>query len=469
MLNKQVYEKYIEKAQLHPGVKYAPCKPLYTFHNFEDLWKNWASKHINNGKVLEVEKKCTGQHYVLQYNGNDIIIYSNNSKIDKSKQFPQIGEDLKKIGPVILNVIVEDTNKVWVYDCVYYKGQDLTDLPLSKRRAYLKELVMSTTFLIPTAYLVTSRDELEKHVDKILYEDLSNGVVIKVWKSTFKFESDSNWVKLDRESQEYFITCTPYYKIDRIQKKVVRRGSRWCVVHAHPKKPGSTTDRAPGTPIKCFTGPNAKQRAIKMHQAILISQAKEAGKFKHIEKMQTEPEMSPEIKAPTQMIGHKPQKKIRFKIRIKKPIKKYGTSEGAIRAWDTRGRGRKTQEQQKIPKGRSDVAIYTDADGKEIILTVDHAKLKEYVNTVQTIKDLTDTIVERGHSPDVLPLQQEVLRLDKLRSELHNSIVEEGVKQVIEENPTLPKKEIESKMRGAVSREADRVITHARTRELGKQ
>ena len=52
---------------------------------------------------------------------------------------------------------------------------------------------------------------------------------------------------------------------------VVKRGDRWCVVHGHPQKPGSPTDKPPGTIIKCFP---TKAQAEAMHRAIIISQIK---------------------------------------------------------------------------------------------------------------------------------------------------------------------------------------------------
>jgi len=50
---------------------------------------------------------------------------------------------------------------------------------------------------------------------------------------------------------------------------VKKIGSNWCVVHGHPKKKGSKTDKPAGTIIKCF---RTKKEAEAMHQAILISQ-----------------------------------------------------------------------------------------------------------------------------------------------------------------------------------------------------
>jgi len=61
---------------------------------------------------------------------------------------------------------------------------------------------------------------------------------------------------------------------------VVKRGNAYCVVHGHPQKPGSKTDKPKGTAIKCysFTPGNeqseneARRKAFKMHRAILVNQ-----------------------------------------------------------------------------------------------------------------------------------------------------------------------------------------------------
>ena len=52
---------------------------------------------------------------------------------------------------------------------------------------------------------------------------------------------------------------------------VVKRGNQYCVVHAHKQKPGSKTDKPPGTIIKCF---NTRAEADRMHRAILANENK---------------------------------------------------------------------------------------------------------------------------------------------------------------------------------------------------
>ena len=50
--------------------------------------------------------------------------------------------------------------------------------------------------------------------------------------------------------------------------RVEKRGNKWCVVHGHPKKPGSKTDKPEGSIIKCFP---TKAEADAMHKAIMAN------------------------------------------------------------------------------------------------------------------------------------------------------------------------------------------------------
>ena len=61
---------------------------------------------------------------------------------------------------------------------------------------------------------------------------------------------------------------------------VKKKGDRWCVVHGHPKKTGSKSDKPKGTIIKCYpfdpkvksSEARAKKKASAMHRAILLRQ-----------------------------------------------------------------------------------------------------------------------------------------------------------------------------------------------------
>lgn len=52
---------------------------------------------------------------------------------------------------------------------------------------------------------------------------------------------------------------------------VVKRGSKHCVVHGHPKKKGSKTDKPKGTVIACH---KTKAKAQAQHKAIMASKTR---------------------------------------------------------------------------------------------------------------------------------------------------------------------------------------------------
>lgn len=52
-----------------------------------------------------------------------------------------------------------------------------------------------------------------------------------------------------------------------IEKRVVKRGNEWCVVHG--------ADGDEGKIIKCYTGKGAEEKAKKLHRAIMASKFKE--------------------------------------------------------------------------------------------------------------------------------------------------------------------------------------------------
>lgn len=58
---------------------------------------------------------------------------------------------------------------------------------------------------------------------------------------------------------------------------VVKIGNEWCVVHGHPQKPGSKTDKPPGTIIACH---KTKEAAERQHRAIIASEKEREKKGK---------------------------------------------------------------------------------------------------------------------------------------------------------------------------------------------
>jgi len=49
---------------------------------------------------------------------------------------------------------------------------------------------------------------------------------------------------------------------------IEKRGSKWCVIHGHPKKKGSKRDKPKGSVISCHT---TKKAALAQHRAVMAS------------------------------------------------------------------------------------------------------------------------------------------------------------------------------------------------------
>ena len=426
-MDKKVYDKYISKANLHPGIRFTPPKPINTSHSFEDLWTNWAEKRIEDGKTLEVEHKYNGQLYVLQWDGNKELIYSEDNSINKDIDFSEVVEELKKVGPVILegNILVEDMGGesrivLGAFDILYFDGKDLTDLSLSKRHQILEKVVKETNIIVSHIHLCKTKEQLQKAIELVSHYPFSDGAVVKTWDSTFKFEVNSEWSKIeykdgdniisvDRQlnTQEKAVEKAHILTIPKKKKYILKYGTSAGALAAWDTR-GRGTSEAPTTtkerirnehlpykgrdrvkqiqkdtgveksniqdivnllewqklreelvgqwieqPIKSiqrlkeFLGSikETDNRKLRIIENYLTGSGFRSGNIKHPEidklledvkteinyrrennrwdeKMETVPEMSPEIGHPTQLITEKPKKKIKIRLRITRKTKK---------------------------------------------------------------------------------------------------------------------------------------------------
>lgn len=84
-------------------------------------------------------------------------------------------------------------------------------------------------------------------------------------------------IENEEECEECSLTVDELEGIIVQEMTVEKRGGYWCVLHGHPKKPGSKTDKPFGTPIKCYSiaqyGDDvARRKAFAMHYAIQKSE-----------------------------------------------------------------------------------------------------------------------------------------------------------------------------------------------------
>ena len=135
---------------------------------------------------------------------------------------------------------------------------------------------------------------------------------------------------------------------------VETRGGRYCVVHGHPKKKGSKTDKPKGSIIKCFKD---KDKARKMHTAIVLSELRAEGK------------LSPRKKSNPPKVGTKVYKEFHGKSPSKITSQKFHIPEGFVRL------GRAVAIEYECDKlnggGDGKKAVYRHRFGRTAILCCD--------------------------------------------------------------------------------------------------
>lgn len=90
------------------------------------------------------------------------------------------------------------------YDILYYKGKDITELPLMERKQILSNVVNENNHIAVSRYVDEKGIELYQMADQQLLE----GVVAKRKESKYYFDKRSkDWIKFKRMSEEDFIIC----------------------------------------------------------------------------------------------------------------------------------------------------------------------------------------------------------------------------------------------------------------------
>ncbi len=204
-----------EKLQfkLKPLTPFTPMKSAGGYHKLEfftdeDLWKYWAKGVIDEG--IAVEEKFDGMRMVIHKKGNQVKIFTEDKKRDRSHMFPKVVEEVKNLKPkeLILDcemvewklnwsepisredmvkwiVSKEKLDDSWVkfniFDCIWFDGKDLHNLAWKERQVFLKKaLPKDTTHLHRVIPIVTkSKDEFFDAVKKLSKVKGSEGVMLK--------------------------------------------------------------------------------------------------------------------------------------------------------------------------------------------------------------------------------------------------------------------------------------------------
>lgn len=91
-----------------------------------------------------------------------------------------------------------------VYDILYYKNKDITDLQLIERKALLEDTIIENSRIAISRYIEENGIELFQLADERKLE----GVVAKKKNSMYHFDKRSkDWIKFKRMADENFVIC----------------------------------------------------------------------------------------------------------------------------------------------------------------------------------------------------------------------------------------------------------------------
>jgi len=226
----ELNKKKLKKAALTPMRSFDPPKPtmsgLTEAFSVEEIW-NWAKD-----RELVAEPKLNGIRVVICKQGDRVKILTENRK-DRSKSFPQIIEQLKKIKDdfildgsmgierngkplprIKLMTLISEKPELEENDVVVftvfdlpYLNEDLHEKPFIERRKklesfYNQHLKGSKNFDITEYKRVNNRTELEATFRKFAKYPQSEGIVIKDVNSTWSTTGrESGWAKLKVEAE----------------------------------------------------------------------------------------------------------------------------------------------------------------------------------------------------------------------------------------------------------------------------
>ncbi|MHA1288245.1 MAG: ATP-dependent DNA ligase [Candidatus Thorarchaeota archaeon] len=226
----ELNKEKLKKAALTPMGSFDPPKPtmsgLTEAFSVEEIW-NWAKD-----RELVAEPKLNGIRVVICKQGDRIKILTENRK-DRSKSFPQIIEQLKKIKDdfildgsmgierggkplprIKLMTLMSEKPQLEENDVIIftvfdlpYLNEDLHKKPFIERRKklesfYSQHLKGSKNFDITEYKKVSNRAELEAAFRKFAKYPQSEGIVIKDVNSTWSTTGrESGWAKLKVEAE----------------------------------------------------------------------------------------------------------------------------------------------------------------------------------------------------------------------------------------------------------------------------
>lgn len=198
-----------------------------------------TSDKIPTSNLYIYEPKIDGERIIAIKNGNSVKLLNRNRKtneyqFEKSKQYPEIVEellaqehdfildgeiacsDLRKginvfnqralqTNPFKIKMLIEKIPiKYFVFDILQVNGTNVTELPLVERKNILNSFLIETKHIEIVKFYHNPK-ELWKKVKRNQLE----GMVAKLKNSPYRFERNSNWLKI-KNYDEMIVNCLGY-------------------------------------------------------------------------------------------------------------------------------------------------------------------------------------------------------------------------------------------------------------------
>jgi len=254
------------KEEVKPFMRFRALKAKagwekYEFWNYEDFYKNWASKYLDRGIVIQ--KKYDGRRFTIHKQGDKVQIITEDRMRDRSNVMEDIAKEIKKIPHDFVldteaveynckNIVpktadakeiiceeipredtasltvgdlpIEEEKKVvfHVHDILYLDGKSLNNLGYYERFKKLKEVIPKKSFyinIVQSSDIIKTPRELAKAVNKYRRLKGSEGIMAKVADSKYpiKKEGENRTSEWCLTGENYLLGERGFMRVDHLK------------------------------------------------------------------------------------------------------------------------------------------------------------------------------------------------------------------------------------------------------------
>lgn len=171
---------------------------------------------------IAAEAKYDGIRLVLERDGSRVWIFTEDKKRDRAKFLPGVVKEMKKLP--CTSVILDSETVIWaggapiprhemikivvsktplveeeihcnIFDCLYYNGKDLTDLPWKERQKYLKKVLPKDLKYLKRVVpcIITDRRSFDNCIRRASKAAGSEGAMLKSTESKYVTGRSGDW------------------------------------------------------------------------------------------------------------------------------------------------------------------------------------------------------------------------------------------------------------------------------------